>query len=98
MKRFVCVAAFLLLLSTARAQSPVVVDLNLDNPGPTIPDHFIGLSYETQHVLPNSNGSHLFSASNTALIKTFHLLGVQNLRVGGNTVDSGPIASKADVD
>ncbi len=98
MKWLGCIAAFFLFSLAALAQSPVVVTLNPGNPGPAIPDDFIGLSYESQHVLPDGNGSHLFSASNTALIKTFHLLGVENLRVGGNTVDSGPIPSTADVD
>ena len=90
--------AVLFLISTARAQSPVVVTLNLRSPGSTIPEDFIGLSYETQHVLPDRNGNHLFSASNATLIKTLHLLGVENLRVGGNTADSGLIPSSADAD
>ncbi len=98
MKWLGCIAVFFLFPLAALAQSPVVVTLNLGNSGPAIPEDFIGLSYESQHVLPDGNGSHLFSASNTALIKAFHLLGVQNLRVGGNTVDSGPIPSPADVD
>jgi len=91
-------AVVLLLLTAALAQSPVLVTLDLAKPGSAIPDHFIGLSYETQHVLADSNGKHYFSASNASLIKTFQLLGVKNLRVGGNTSDSGPIPSTADVD
>ena len=98
MKGFACTAALFLFVPAPPVESPIVVTLNLRSPGPTIPEDFIGLSYETQHVLPDSNGSHVFSASNAALIKTFHLLGVENLRVGGNTADSGPIPSNADAD
>jgi hypothetical protein len=98
MKRLAWVAAFSFLLSAAVAQSPVGISLNLANPGSVIPDHFIGLSYETEHVLADVNGKHYFSSSNQSLIRTFQLLGVRNLRVGGNTSDSGPIPSTADVD
>jgi len=86
------------LTGTALAQSPVTVTVNLNNPGPAIPDHFLGLSYEMSHVLPDAHGAHYFSPSNTALIKTFQMLGIKNLRVGGNGADSGPIPSNADAD
>jgi hypothetical protein len=93
-----CILIACLLAGTAFAQSPVTVTLNLNSPGPAIPDHFIGLSYETAHVLPDANGVHYFSPSNTALIKTFQTLGVKSLRVGGNAADAGPIPSDADAD
>jgi hypothetical protein len=93
-----CILVACVLAATAFAQSPVVVTLNLNNPGPAIPDNFIGLSYETSHVLPDAKGAHYFSPSNAALIKTFQTLGVKNLRVGGNAADSGPIPSGADAD
>jgi hypothetical protein len=98
MKSILGVLASAFLLSAALAQSPVAIKLNLSNPGPAIPDRFIGLSYETRHVLADSGGGHYFSAGNQSLIKTFQLLGVRNLRVGGNTSDSGPIPSTHDVD
>jgi hypothetical protein len=86
------------LLTTAVAQSPVGITLNLASPGEAIPNRFIGLSYETRHVLADEKGHHYFSPSNLSLVKTFQLLGVKNLRVGGNTSDTGPIPSTADVD
>lgn len=98
MKRIVCAAMLLFSIACARAQSPVALKLNLAKSGSTIPDHFIGLSYETHHVLADGNGRHYFSASNESLIRTLQLLGVKNLRVGGNTSDTGPIPSTADVD
>lgn len=70
----------------------------LDNVGPAIPDDFIGLSYETQHILAGTNGEHSFSTSNSALVRIFKFLGVRSLRVGGNTADSGTIPSTTDAD
>ena len=99
MKPLRCFAALFLYYGlTASAQSPVVVSVQVDAPGPAIPDDYIGLSYETQNVLPDNEGRHLFSPGNAALIKTFGLLGVHSLRVGGNTADGGPIPSGADID
>jgi hypothetical protein len=98
MRRLAWVAALAFSLTTAVAQSPVSISLNLAKPGSAIPEHFIGLSYETRHVLADGKGRHYFSASNRSLVRTFQLLGVKNLRVGGNTSDTGPIPSTKDVD
>lgn len=94
-----CALSLAALLSalSAPAQSPITVTVDLSKPGPVIPDDFIGLSYETQQVM-GSHGEHTFSASNSALIRTFKLLGVRSLRIGGNTADTGPIPSTTDVD
>jgi hypothetical protein len=71
-----------------------------------IPDDFIGLSFETSIVLPNSNKVprakpfYLFKPTNQSLIAIFKNLGIKNLRVGGGTVDysNRPIPNPADVD
>src|ERR1039458_6401419 len=69
------------------AQSPVSVVLDPQNPGAEIPSDFVGLSFEMQRVLADTNGNHFFNATNQALIATFKTLGIKNLRVGGNTAD-----------
>lgn len=68
--------------------------------GDAIDEHFLGLSYETEQVLPNSKGGHYFSPRNTALIALFRTIGVRNLRVGGNSVDRPvtAIPGAADID
>jgi hypothetical protein len=82
------------------AQSPVSVVLDPQNPGAEIPSDFVGLSFEMQRVLADTNGNHFFSATNRALIATFKTLGIKNLRVGGNTADRPalPVPNKTDVD
>jgi len=82
-----------------QAQSPVSLTLNPHRPDLKVPADFLGLSFEMQRVLADTNGGHYFSATNQALIATFHTLGIKNLRVGGNTADrpTVPVPSAADV-
>ncbi|HEY5345422.1 MAG TPA: glycosyl hydrolase family 79 C-terminal domain-containing protein [Verrucomicrobiae bacterium] len=94
-------AALILTGATiGRAQLPVVVQLFPQNPGAEIPADFLGLSFEMQRVLADTNGNHYFSAENKNLIATFKTLGIKNLRVGGNTADRPtlPAPSETDVD
>jgi hypothetical protein len=94
--------AGLLLASAyfARAQSPVVVNVETHEPGERIGANFSGLSFEMQCVLRNSDGNHFFSPGNTALVAMFHQLGIKSLRVGGNTADRSdiPVPDQADAD
>ncbi len=103
--RYFCVIAFFcggILISGTNglAQMPVAVTLNPHAAGPEIPADFVGLSFEMQRVLADSNGNHFFSATNRALIATFKMLGIKNLRVGGNTADRPtlPVPAETDVD
>ena len=82
------------------AQSPVTIRLSTQKPGATVAPDFVGLSFEMQCVLPGTNGNHFFSTKNKRLIATFKTLGVENLRVGGNTADRPtlPTPGTADVD
>jgi hypothetical protein len=66
---------------------------------PISPD-FLGLSFETQLVLPNPDGIRYFRPDNAALITLFNTLGIKHLRIGGNTSDNPavPIPAKADID
>lgn len=85
---------------SCQAQPPVRVTLDPRRPGPEIPPDFVGLSFEMQRVLPDTNGGHFFSATNRALIATFQTLGIKNLRVGGNTADRPtlPVPNRTDAD
>lgn len=94
----VCICAVLLL--PVQAQSLVHIEVQSQNPGRTIAPDFVGLSFEMQSVLADTNGGHFFSAGNEKLVATFKVLGIKELRVGGNTADrpSLPVPSVADVD
>jgi len=84
----------------SHAQSPVGVELFPQKFGAEIPTDFLGLSFEMQRVLADTNGNHYFSAENKPLIATFKTLGIKNLRVGGNTADRPtlPVPTETDVD
>ena len=92
----------LLCLLAARSLAQIVVGVRIDTqiPGSEIPAGFVGLSFEMQRVLAETNGYHFFSPANKPLIATFKTLGIKNLRVGGNTADRPtlPVPSEADVD
>lgn len=86
--------------SLGYTQSTVVVKLSPSKIGTIVSPDFVGLSFEMQTVLPDANGNHFFSPNNKALIAMFKTLGIESLRVGGNTADRPtlPTPSKADVD
>ncbi|HEY0256225.1 MAG TPA: glycosyl hydrolase family protein [Candidatus Methylacidiphilales bacterium] len=79
-------------LSPVSGAVPVSLKVDLATPGPKIADDFAGLSYETKRELPDAEGAYYFSAKNAPLIKMFQTLGIKNLRIGGNTVDSRKVA------
>jgi hypothetical protein len=99
-KLLLLTAALCLLSAAAPAQTTVAIRLDLSHPGAEIPADFVGLSFEMQRVLADTNGWHFFSATNQPLIATFKTLGIKNLRVGGNTADRPTIAvpTESDVD
>ncbi len=88
------------LLSGAGLARLTELELDPQHPGAEIPADFLGLSFEMQRVLTDTNGSHFFSLENQPLIATFKMLGIKSLRVGGNTADRPtlPLPSQADVD
>ena len=66
--------------------APATLTLHSDQPGPTIPSNYIGLSYEIEQLSDPS----FFSRSNTGLIEQFRALSPNGvLRLGGNTSDVG---------
>lgn len=85
--KILSIGALWLLPLAAWAQSPVTLTVDAWARGAAIPDDFIGLSFETSNLLPENDGSHLFSAENKPLVSLFRTIGVRNLRIGGGTVD-----------
>jgi hypothetical protein len=86
------------LLFRAGAQ-PVTIAVDVRQPGAEISPLMLGLSYETGLLLPDDKGTRYFRPDNRPLIQMFRTLGVQSLRIGGNSVDATNFAipSIADV-
>lgn len=89
-RRFVALTAAAAFTPGLRAfaQAPATAKLTLhnDQPGPTIPEDFIGLSYEIQQL----SDPNFFTPSNRGLIAQFRALAPHGvLRLGGNTSDVG---------
>lgn len=88
MKTFFLTSMILCLVTLeTNAQSRVQVVIDTENPGVTIPEDYIGFSFEMERLLPGKNGSYYFSPANEPLIKTLKMFGLKSLRVGGNTAD-----------
>lgn len=90
--------AFSVGLSCAGATVGVTVVVDPSSAGPTIADDFAGLSYETKREMPDAAGSYYFRGDNAPLAAMFRTLGIKNLRIGGNTVDSPKVAIPAERD
>lgn len=82
----------------ATAAEPVTLLVNSHQPSAPISSQFIGLSYETSLLLPDARGQHYFSSSNQPLLAMFKTIGVQNLRIGGNSVDTATFPVPRDED
>jgi hypothetical protein len=82
------------------AETSVSIGLDSRHPGAAIPPGFAGLSFEVALVLPGPNGVHYFRPDNLPLITLFHTLGIEHLRIGGNTSDrdARQLPSEADLD
>jgi hypothetical protein len=81
-------ALTLLIPGLAMAQTQnMVVTVAPDGGGPELPPHFLGLSYEASMLLTNKDGRYYFDPNDQALVNTFQTLGIESLRVGGNSVD-----------
>jgi hypothetical protein len=74
----------------APAEEPITVTVSGRPAAAVIPPDFLGLSFGMKSLLPNSNGGHFFSPTNTPLVTLFQNLGIKHLRVGGTTVESPP--------
>jgi len=94
------VACHLPVKADAPAAVPVVANIDVSKPGFKIADDYAGLSYETKREMPDEQGKYYFSPDNAPLVRMFQTLGIKNLRIGGNTVDSAKVAipAQADID
>ncbi len=72
------------------AQDTIQVVLNPISPGLQIPSDFAGLSFETYN-LNNST----FAPSKDTLLRFFQTLGIQSVRIGGNSVDQDTFSTTA---
>lgn len=99
-RRFTFVGLVLAAAVTASGAPTATITLDRSAVGKQIPADFAGLSFETSRILPDGDGSRLFTAENKALISLFKTLGIHSLRIGGNTADRAtvPIPSTADID
>jgi hypothetical protein len=72
--------------TVTNAPHQVKLTLHPDQPGPSIPANFVGLSYETQQLSDPA----FFAPANSGLIAQFRALAPHGvLRLGGNTSDYG---------
>ena len=88
----------LLLTASLSASAPVDITIDPAKSGKQISPDFIGVSYETEALLPDSKGKHYFSPGNKALIAQFKNLGIKSLRIGGSSVDDPKVAIPTQVD
>lgn len=87
-RRFLQTAAAAAVVPAVKSfgQTPATLTLHREQPGPTLPANYIGLSYEIEQLSDPS----FFSASNTGLAEQFRALSPNGvLRLGGNTSDVG---------
>ncbi len=63
--------------------TPIQLQINLSAPGNTVPDNFMGLSFEMTGI----TDSNYFNTNNTAFIQLIKNLGNGILRIGANGVD-----------
>ena len=68
----------------------VVADLSASRT--PIPEDFLGLSLETNELLPDRDGKHQFSPDNLPLRNLLKTIGVKSLRFGGNATDAGNVS------
>jgi hypothetical protein len=102
--KFVSIALLIAgaIVNAAHAQIPAVISVDTSSPGYSIPDDFIGLSFETRRVDVDSDGvsGYFFDSTNTQAVTLFRQLGVKSVRVGGGSVDDPrtPIPNTNDID
>jgi len=79
---------------------PIKITVAPASAGRPLPAEFLGLSFETQRLLPDAEGRHYFRPDNAPLLALFRTLGITCLRIGGNTADRPTIAfpSTEDID
>ena len=86
--------------SNPMATNFISVRVNTAHPGATIPETFLGLSFDAATLLPCEGGRYYFSPTNTALFNLIRKLEIKSLRIGGNTSDRDAVTlpSESDID
>jgi hypothetical protein len=96
-RAFFLATALLMFCGIVHAQTQITLTPEVDGAGIRIPEEFSGFSFETELLLP-TNGVHYFRADNLPLIQLFKTLGIEHLRIGGNTADNPAVAIPGDAD
>src|SRR6185437_8360258 len=91
-----------MFVNAVYSQISMTVSVDASSPGLSIPDDFIGLSFETRRVDCNSDdvSGYFFDSTNAQAVTLFRQIGVKSLRVGGGSVDDSrvPIPTSKDID
>jgi hypothetical protein len=95
---FVCTLIGVHFVDLSSALPAVTVTADLDSPGNRISSDFCGLSFETKMLLPDGDKQHFFRGDNSELISLFKSLGVNSLRIGGNSADAANVDIPSDQD
>ena len=88
--RLVSILICMIIALGAFSQDTISVVLSPASPGYKIPLDFAGLSYEK-----NTLNKAIFSPKKDTLIRFFKTLGIQSVRIGGNSVDKDTFSTTA---
>ena len=72
----------------------LTISIDMEHPGPVIPEDFAGLSFERGPLNSGNAGvpGYLFSPETDSLITLFRNLGLRSLRIGGGSIDTMAVA------
>lgn len=92
-------ACCIAMVGMRSSAEPIRVSVETRKPGALISPDALGLSYETSLMLPGTNGVRYFRPDNRPLVRMFRTLGIQSLRIGGNSVDAAriPVPGEEDI-
>jgi hypothetical protein len=88
-------------VNSLSAQSTVTVDISLDSTQlrRTIPDDFLGLSFEMSSIMAANNNDNAWLSGNAGPFSNMvQKIGVKSIRIGGNSSERQPYASVEDGD
>lgn len=77
-----------------RAASAVAVTVGSPTGGVAIPSDFVGLSFETSNLNPETDGQYIFTRENRPLVTLFRNIGIKSLRIGGGTAEPKALADR----
>lgn len=84
-------------LLLAQSQANISITLNSSQLRRTIPNDFLGLSFEMSSIMAaNNNGAYWMSGTAGPLSAMLSKIGVKNIRIGGNSSEREPYATTSD--